>query len=536
MSGFPYKFRCRVYGKYDKEFSGVSPTGLDKEYSDLDDYDGLGYTVSKIADVNATRIGNPTISDDGVLSGLSSSNYLKLESPFDPSSNIWEAKLKVRTGNDVTSDNFILHSCKGIGDSNRFGIRIFVDETHFQFSMSVNGTSWGINTGGSYTVLTNTTYWIKVGWNGTQYYLKYSTDGITYTDDIVVSSTSGSCPLAYTYIGIFSGQGMNSPWQGSIDLKECSLKTGSQYFPDVWTTVWEGVTYQCTELDFSNTVLPWKWDYKKKLNTKKYALAAENTMVTCYGNTLNGTVTGIPQISSSRVVSGFSASNYISLSQASNFGNKTWETNFKIRTGSDITTNQAYVGTNQSGSGSFILIVQNSVFKIYLSSSTSSWDIASGVSGVSTLTANTDYWVKVSFDGSKYVLKSSTDGTNYTEEITVTSSATLPSFTMTIGCWGGAALFPFAGSVDLPQSYITVDGVEIWRGFDEHTLSGCINGSSDTGGNYYCYAISGDDHVQLVKKTGSVIDTRPTSPRYLGEVSLEYTIAQSDTIDFNTPV
>ena len=509
-TGMPYLFRCRVYGKYDYETKAHAPTYLDRDYDDLTDYDGLGYTVSEIADVNATRIGNPTISDDGVLSGLSSTKYLKLESPFDPSSNIWEAKLKVRTGNDVTSDNFILHSCKGLGDSNRFGIRIFVDETHFQFSMSATGTSWGINTGGSYTVLTNTTYWLKVGWNGTQYYLKYSTDGITYTDDIVVSSTSGSCPLAYTYIGIFSGQGMNSPWQGSIDLKECSLKTASQYFPDVWTTVWEGVSTQHTLLDFSNTKLPWKWDYEKKLSTKKYILAAENTTVTCYGNTLNGTINGSVEIDNNKLISGFSSSNYLTAGNNAFATANSWAYVSKFK----ATTINKYQ----------FFFHRPVAFGLDNSNRMHVWNLPMGdIYSDFTFSADTWYWVKFEFTGTEYngYYKTTADGEwiriiNVASTSKVTSSTT-PTY---IGLNPNNTSEAFAGFIDLKEAHIVINGNEAWRAFSKNYLAGCLSGSTDSSGKYYCYAISGDDHVQLVKKTGSVIDTRAVNPRYLGEVSV----------------
>lgn len=524
----PYKYKCRVHGKYDEEFYGTSPNGIDKEYTDLTDYDGFGYTVSEIADVNATRIGNPTISDDGVLSGLSTTSYLKLETPFNPSSSIWEAKFKIKTGNDVSTTQALFHSAKNIGDSNRYGIMFRVVSSHFYLSISTNGNTWAISQSGTYTVLANTTYYIKFGWNGTEYYVKYSLDDNTYSTDVSISlSTSTYSSLLYSYVGAYSGPSVgSSPWLGEIDLNGCSIKTGSQYFPDVWTTVWEGVSAQHTLLNFSNTKLPWKWDYKKELNTKEYALAAENTMVTCYGNTLNGTANGVTI--TNRKADNFGSSNKIttncSLSITPDELVEGLEIQIHLITGE--ISNQWIISNNSSwntGLGFTINHGAGDRFWFILGNSDGSkyWQQIT----TTVPTANTEYWVRlIKGQGAVNALvQISSDGVNWTTENELDMGTLLSTFTtsgtITLGNLSTGSEY-FKGKIFLQDTFVKIGGVEKWRGFDKHTLSGCLSGSTDSSGKYYCYAINGDDHVQLVKKTGSVIDTSAVNPRYLGEVSV----------------
>lgn len=541
MSGFPYKFRCRAYGKYDEEFSGVSPTGLDKEYSDLDDYDGFSYTQGVKRSINATRIGNPTITDDGILSGLSSSKYLKLETPFNPNTSTWEGIFKIKTGSTLTTSQVIFQSRKGTSYDDRFGVTIAIsNNAHFQFWASGNGTGNIFVTTGAYTVLANTTYWVKIGWNGSSYYVSHSLDGITYdTDGTYTSSTPLYSSLAYTYVGCGAAAGGDYPFLGSIYLSECSLKTGSQYFPDVWTTVWEGTTYQCTAIDFSDTTLPWKWDYKSKLKTSLYAADSQNATVTYYSNILNGTMTGTLTISSNRVMSGFSTSNYLSKS-ISELGS-VWEIRAKFKTSSStITGGQKIlsIGTQSSERKYALIFFNNAGTGMYIRTSSNGVDAILTGSTQPTVSNNTTYYIKIGSDGTKsYSYYSTTGFDNMTLIEEVNTPTTIPADTLYLGYEPYyTAKGAFGGTIDLGETYITSDDSVVWRGFDKITLQGCINGSSDTGGNYYCYAINGDDHIELVKKTGSVIDARPTSPRYLGEVSLGYNVTQSSPIDLNTPV
>jgi len=165
------------------------------------------------------------------------------------------------------------------------------------------------------------------------------------------------------------------------------------------------------------------------------------------------------------ILSGFSASDYATLKDTFAPSTDTWEMVFKVKTGNDLTPEQIiYCTSTQSMS----LLTVSSHFRLYLSSTGSSWDIANGsnATGTFNIQANTDYYVKVAFTGSAYTLSYSTDGTNYTQDISVTSSSSIYSTgTSYIGKHSNASLgWYWTGSIDLTGSYIKINSVNWWNG------------------------------------------------------------------------
>lgn len=93
---------------------------------------------------------------------------------------------------------------------------------------------WAIRQGGSYTVLPNTTYWLKFGWDGNWYYVEYSLDGVEYNHDIAVERNAScanlrQCNVNLTIGNDYFGSGY-CPFLGSIDLKETYIKSGGNIF------------------------------------------------------------------------------------------------------------------------------------------------------------------------------------------------------------------------------------------------------------------------------------------------------------------
>lgn len=180
-----------------------------------------------------TTTGSPTITDDYVVSGLSSSNYLSrpIDTTFSPGSSAWEIKAKVTTGTSLGSEEIFIDP-----NSNQRGIRIgFQNKNGLKWQFLVSrGSAW-ISTSayyGSYLVQPNTTYWIKAGYTGSEYYLEYSTDGSEYIRDITYSSSYAVGSYALQ-IRAYS----NYSWSGLVDLKETAVTIGSE----VW---WKPVTFQ----------------------------------------------------------------------------------------------------------------------------------------------------------------------------------------------------------------------------------------------------------------------------------------------------
>lgn len=136
----------------------------------------------------------------------------------------------------------------------------------------------------------------------------------------------------------------------------------------------------------------------------------------------NYEVVGNPTITEG-MVSNFSSINYITV-PAFSPSDSTWKivTKFKL---TDTTTNQIIFSNNYQPNKQLQLSVQNSKLKVYLSTNGTSSNLANGVFGTYTISADTIYWVKFEFTGSAYIISYSVDGITWTTDITINSTATL---------------------------------------------------------------------------------------------------------------
>lgn len=164
---------------------------------------------------NVFKVGN--LADvDNVLSSFTNSSYAKLPFAFSPGSNPWEMVFKITTGGDVTTQQDITGSSIAINPA-----QIYLDSGKLAIILSSNGTTLDIadRITGSYSVLVNTTYWLKLQFTGTSYILSYSTDGNTYINDITISSTSSVYGGTLFYLGTDPADpGTAVSFSGSIDL------------------------------------------------------------------------------------------------------------------------------------------------------------------------------------------------------------------------------------------------------------------------------------------------------------------------------
>ena len=171
-------------------------------------------------------VGTPTISDDGIASGFSTSNYLQLTYPFKPNDKSWEIKIRVNCS-DVSYNNTIIGQ---YGNDFYNSPDIHIQSGHFKYAMpahTFSHTSMFSFKTGAYNVLPNTDYWIKFGFTGTFYYFDYSLDGISYTreDSMTYETTETIYPATEGFCIGFNKWGASSTevLKGSIDLKQFSI-------------------------------------------------------------------------------------------------------------------------------------------------------------------------------------------------------------------------------------------------------------------------------------------------------------------------
>ena len=164
------------------------------------------------------------------------------------------------------------------------------------------------------------------------------------------------------------------------------------------------------------------------------------------------------------VASGFSTTKYLILPKNFNPQSNSWEVVYKIKTGSDINTNQFISGSTTTNYDPLGIIINDGKFKISIyCGQTQVTD-----TGTYSLSTNTIYWVRTKFDGTKYTLEYSTDGLNYTLDISINSTLTVESQNVALGIQSYSAEIlqdlPFLGSIYLAESYININGQRWWIG------------------------------------------------------------------------
>ena len=156
--------------------------------------DDFGTATNKPLYTNLTVVGFPDYDKEtGILGPCTTSNYIDTKESLTFSES-WECTVKFKSPSVAANEEAVIGEridCRGF--------RIHTLSGHFAF-LCGNGSWFNTrNAGatsnsftGAYNILPSTIYWVKCGWNKATntYYLKYSTDGINYTDDISYLSSS----------------------------------------------------------------------------------------------------------------------------------------------------------------------------------------------------------------------------------------------------------------------------------------------------------------------------------------------------------
>ena len=109
-------------------------------------------------------------------------------------------------------------------------------------------------------------------------------------------------------------------------------------------------SYQSADkVDFSNTVLPWKYEYSTYLSTDRYCLMPVGQDYENVGGVQwvpsNFNNVGSVSIDENKVASGFTSSKYLKLQSVFNPSSNPWEMVFKVKTGSDVTSTHCINGS-----------------------------------------------------------------------------------------------------------------------------------------------------------------------------------------------
>lgn len=188
-------------------------------------------------------------------------------------------------------------------------------------------------------------------------------------------------------------------------------------------------------------------------------------------------VVGSPTITNG-VASGFSGSDYFKSSRTFPSANE-----FEIVSGINLNTSSpsgGYTPIFQSnGYGIIFCVTTGMKLGAYLSSTSNSWDIANigTFVGNTTLSANSNYLVKLKKTSTTYELWLKQGNNNWNLEASINNSSAVISGTFLRLGYGSR---PFEGSIDLNNTYIDINGVPWFRGTAAMTRTCSVVGCTGT--------------------------------------------------------
>lgn len=477
-----------------------------------------------------------------IASGFSVDSYLKLNKWFIPENNSWEIVLKVTFGS---------RSCFFFGNTNGYysivlGRSNSANGGKLVLYLSSNGSSWDISSGlGDLVLDDNTEYYIKLSYDLTDYKLEASTDGSNWQTSTSITSAlkvyqglyyigacwdrstsylDGSVDLTatetyinvnnqlywkpyvqktYTYTdyevqvlkGMVSTFGVRA--NGKYDSLVSKRITSSGEITSTLLKDYDGLYCELEQyanepilMNFSNTILPWKWEYSYLLKNNLFSMLPYGTDYThfydLYGNVIrNGNIT--LDINSGEC-SNFSKYNSITLPESFDPQNyNTWEIFLKFKHSTNLSYQRLTGAPNNTTLCQVVIGVDNNKLKIWMSSNGTSYDLLNGISGVTSLTNNTTYYVKATFNGTEYNFQLSTDGHNWTTEIYLSSSTKVNSNNDRFFLGMSEFSNYLAGTLYLKECYIKTDGNYWWQPICKKTYTNKITVNGSSSSNYLKY-------------------------------------------------
>ena len=223
------------------------------------------------------------------------------------------------------------------------------------------------------------------------------------------------------------------------------------------------------------------------------------------------------------VLSNFSSSNYAQIDAPNLSTANSFEIVFKFKRTGTSSSSQHIISASTDAALAIIFISSSNTLGYSIGNSTggaNSWLFDRESSA--TLQLNTNYWAKIEFTGTQYLLKLSTDGQNYNTVDSYTSSQK-PSYSSSYKCNIGVSRYAekaFNGEIDLKDSYIKIDGSIWWVGYINNSgvakatnsLYGLVKPDNST--------ITINNGVISAVNNGTVTSVNSISPDSNGNVSL----------------
>ena len=450
-------------------------------------YENVGYTVP-----NYTNQGC-TVSDDNIATGFSTSNKIALNEAFP--SEISTLELIIKAQFNSSSGHSTLFGKEGSPETT-IAIQ---DSGEFKFNLYCR--SW--QTTSSPNIELNKWYWFKVIWNGTNL-IGYLLEDNSYNLETLPETTSWIECWKYD-TNIFLNSKFNFGYnpgttgeycKGSIDLANTKIVVNDKVFWDINSVVIKhqnffGNLYNYVDNGSEKTLGCWFAENQKTFekfliltDLEKLSMEGFTTRwlknitipehdVYDYSETVipggqykSYTANGKVTVDSNLMVTNFgSRQNYLSMDCRLPENSMNWEFVMKVNSDSYSSSTRFLVSDPVNSSGHLGISLEctsSSQIHLFLSSDGSNYNIYAP--GRKQLQVNKDYWIKLAFNGSRYVVSISEDGQNFINDITVESSTPVfsPEGPLEIGVHGSACLSTNA-KVYLKDTYLKVDDNMFWK-------------------------------------------------------------------------
>lgn len=374
-----------------------------------------------------TVVGSPTITNDGVASGFTASNYLQLPQVFNADGE-FEIILKVKTPKEVTASNYIMSYL-----TNGYGMGLLISSSgKLVWDIHRDASSYNLTISGKVISL-DTDYFIKLSYKNNIYSLDVSTNNITWENQ---GSKQSDIPLndcsSYTRIGVNGAYNIGGIYNGSIDLPSFKICIDNQL---VYT--------------------PTKPTYL--LERRKPKVWNKN----------NYSVVGSPTITNDGLATYINGSNYVYIPpidytksfaiKKMGFTRASWGGNYYFVNGSNI--NEDFGGFTIGTNGA------NYKLRWFLGSTGIDWNIAYGRETATALELNTLYYVDLIYSGKDYTVILYDSYYRELERMTVNNST--PLYQSGQGIMFGSNFVGnglFNGTIYLSKLTVENDGVVVFDG------------------------------------------------------------------------
>ena len=149
---------------------------------------------------------------------------------FETGGNSWEIKSVVKF-TDTIVRNQVLYGSSSPGTSAGWyqtpSFEYHLNDNELWLGISTGGSTWDSAIVATFTPVVNTKYWFITGWDGEQYYIKYSTDGTNYTtlaDEASVTPCYENHPPKIQLGGVNGSDNSAHSFEGIMYLSEWYVK------------------------------------------------------------------------------------------------------------------------------------------------------------------------------------------------------------------------------------------------------------------------------------------------------------------------